>query len=81
MLLTERQWLKGSSRIVLDTVEEMLRAGQAVSVRRVAARVPYAEITVLRALRSLRGLGLVGMEQERPGCRARYCICIREEEN
>ena len=77
LMLTERQWLKGSARIVLDTVDEMLRAGQPVSIRRVAERVPYSEITVLRALRALRGLGLVRMEQVRPGCRA--CYRIMEE--
>ena len=69
-MMTEREWLKGSHRIVLDAVDKMLSEGDRVSVRRVADRVPYSEVTVLRALRALRCLGYLSMEQPRSGCRA-----------
>lgn len=71
-------WLKGSNLIVLNTMQEMLARGERVSVRRVAARVAYSEMTVLRAMQALRALGLVSMQQCGSGHSARYCLRLRE---
>lgn len=74
-----RMWLKGSNVIVLETVEEMLQRGERISVRRVAARLPYCEMTVLHALQTLRSLGLITMQQSGSGHPAEYRICKTDD--
>jgi len=74
-----RTWLKGSNVIVLETVEEMLSCGERVSVRRVAARLAYSEMTVLHALQTLRSLGLITMQQSGSGHPAEYRICKTDD--
>ena len=72
-------FLKGAQRIVLQDLGEMLARGEQPSISALADRTMYAECTVRRALQALRAEGIVSMEQERPGARARYQI--RDEEH
>ncbi len=72
------KFLPGSQRIVLEELAEMLKAGERVSIRRIAARTPYTERTVINALRGLRACGIVSMHQERVGCAADYRVVVEE---
>ena len=71
-------WIKGSQLSVYMELREMLNAGDQPSIRLLADRVPYSERTVCRALRGLRSIGVVSMQQKAPGYRASYEI---HEEN
>ena len=73
-MINMRHYLRPTQQVVLRELEAMLSGGEAPSVRTLAERTPLHYMTVLRALHGLRACGLVRMEQERWGCRARYEI-------
>jgi len=68
--------LKGSQRIVFEEVQRLLDMGEKVSVMKVSLLTNYHYMTVWRAFRGLRRLGLLNMTQTKRGAPAQYAITI-----
>lgn len=66
--------LKGSRRIVFETLCNLVLTGQQPSAGLIAYLTGYHECTVKRALVDLRTAGVISYRQERPGQRAIYKI-------
>ena len=77
-MLSLIHFLRGSQRIVLQDLGEMLAEGEQPSISTLADRTMYDESTVARALRDLRSAHIVSMEQPCRGARARYEILAEE---
>jgi len=71
--------LKGSEKIVFDTLKELLEEGHPCSIGWISCLTTYHECTVKRALQSMRRKGLIDYHQDRPGQNATYKI-LREPE-
>ena len=68
--------LKGSQRIIFEEVQQLLKMGEKVSVMKVSLLTNYHYVTVWRAFRALRCLGLLAMDQAKRGAPAQYAITI-----
>lgn len=73
------KFLKGSNRIVLQELHEMIADDQSPSISSLADRSAYTERTVQRALGRLREQGIIEMAQVCRGAGAIYTICDEDD--
>ncbi len=71
--------LTGSYRIVFEDLCQLLSVGEPVSISRLADKSGYSRSTVIRAMRYLRQIKLVDVEQDTNGLRAEYRILEEED--
>jgi hypothetical protein len=68
--------LKGSQRIVLDELNQILQRGGDASVMKLSVLTNYHYYTVWRALRDLREIGLIAIAHPKNGAPAQYSITV-----